>query len=45
MAAFYATVHQGMAFRARNGAAADELRGTARAAMLAWDGLAGFRRS
>jgi AcrR family transcriptional regulator len=45
MAAFYATVQQGMAFRARNGATADELRGTARAAMLAWDGLAGLRRS
>ncbi|MEH6666088.1 MAG: TetR/AcrR family transcriptional regulator, partial [Brevundimonas sp.] len=28
MAAFYATVQQGMAFRARNGATADELRGT-----------------
>jgi AcrR family transcriptional regulator len=45
MAAFYATVQQGMAFRARNGATADELRGTAGAAMLAWDGLAGLRRS
>lgn len=45
MAAFYATVQQGMAFRARNGATADELRGTARAAMLAWDGLAGVRHS
>jgi AcrR family transcriptional regulator len=45
MTAFYATVHQGMVFRARDGATADELRGTARAAMLAWDGLAGLRRS
>ena len=45
MAAFYATVQQGMAFRARNGATADELRGTVRAAMLAWDGMAGVRRS
>jgi hypothetical protein len=34
-----------MVFRARDGATADELRGTARAAMLAWDGLAGLRRS
>lgn len=41
MAAFYATVHQGMVFRARDGATPDELRGTARAAMMAWDGLAG----
>lgn len=45
MAAFYTTVHQGMAFRARDGATADELRGTARAAMTAWDGLAGLTRS
>ena len=45
MAAFYTTVHQGMVFRARDGAAPDELRGVARAAMLAWDGLAGLRRS
>ena len=45
MAAFYNTVQQGMVFRARDGATADELRGTARAAMLAWDGLAGLRRS
>lgn len=43
IAAFYATVQQGMAFRARNGATADELRGTAHAAMLAWDGLAAGR--
>lgn len=42
MAAFYATVHQGMVFRARDGAAPDELRGTARGAMMAWDGLAGL---
>lgn len=42
MAAFYTTVHQGMVFRARDGATSDELRGTARAAMLAWDGLAGL---
>ena len=40
IAAFYATVHQGMSFRARDGATPEELRGTARAAMLAWDGLA-----
>ncbi len=45
MAAFYNTVQQGMVFRARDGAAAGELRGTARAAMLAWDGLAGLKRS
>lgn len=45
MTAFYTTVHQGMVFRARDGATPDELRGTARAAMLAWDGLAGLRRS
>ena len=45
MAAFYTTVHQGMVFRARDGATADELRGTARAAMMAWDGLVGLRRS
>ncbi|HWQ85314.1 TetR/AcrR family transcriptional regulator [Brevundimonas sp.] len=45
IAAFYTTVQQGMTFRAREGATAAELRGTARAAMLAWDGLAGVRRS
>ena len=45
MAAFYTTVQQGMTFRAREGATADELAATARAAMLAWDGLAGVRRS
>jgi AcrR family transcriptional regulator len=45
MAAFYTTVQQGMTFRAREGATPDELAGTARAAMLAWDGLAGLRRS
>lgn len=45
MAAFYNTVQQGMVFRARDGATADELRGTARAAMLGWDGLGGLRRS
>ena len=39
IAAFYATVHQGMNFRARDGATADELRGTARAAMAAWEPL------
>jgi hypothetical protein len=39
IAAFYTTVQQGMTFRAREGAAADELAATARAAMLAWDGL------
>ncbi len=42
MAAFYATLHQGMVFRARDGATAEELHGTARAAMTAWDGLAGL---
>jgi AcrR family transcriptional regulator len=41
MAAFYATVQQGMTFRAREGGTTDELTGTAHAAMLAWDGLAG----
>lgn len=41
IAAFYATVHQGMSFRARDGATPEELRGTARAAMLAWDNLVG----
>lgn len=45
MAAFYVTVQQGMVFRARDGATSDELRTTARAAMLAWEGLAGFRCS
>jgi AcrR family transcriptional regulator len=45
IAAFYTTVQQGMTFRAREGATPDELRGTARAAMLAWDDLAGLRRS
>lgn len=40
IAAFYTTVQQGMTFRAREGAAPDELAATARAAMLAWDGLA-----
>ncbi|RZJ39719.1 MAG: TetR/AcrR family transcriptional regulator, partial [Brevundimonas sp.] len=41
IAAFYMTVQQGMTFRARDGAGPDELTATARAAMLAWDGLAG----
>lgn len=45
IAAFYTTVQQGMTFRAREGAPPDELRATARAAMLAWDGLTGVRRS
>jgi len=45
IAAFYLTVQQGMTFRAREGATVDELTATARAAMLAWDGLAGLRRS
>lgn len=45
IAAFYLTVQQGMTFRAREGAGSDELTATARAAMLAWDGLAGLRRS
>ena len=40
IAAFYTTVQQGMTFRAREGASAEELTATARAAMLAWDGLA-----
>jgi len=40
IAAFYTTVHQGMVFRARDGATPDELRGTAQAAMMAWEGLA-----
>lgn len=43
IAAFYATVQQGMTFRAREGATTDELAATARAAMMAWDGLAGLR--
>lgn len=43
MAAFYTTVHQGMVFRARDGATEAELKSTARAAMLAWDGLAGLK--
>jgi AcrR family transcriptional regulator len=42
IAAFYTTVQQGMTFRAREGATPDELAATARAAMLAWDGLAGI---
>jgi AcrR family transcriptional regulator len=41
IAAFYTTVQQGMTFRAREGAAPEELAATARAAMLAWPGLAG----
>lgn len=41
IAAFYTTVQQGMTFRAREGADVEELTATARAAMLAWDGLAG----
>jgi len=41
IAAFYLTVQQGMTFRAREGAGPDELTATARAAMLAWDRLAG----
>lgn len=45
IAAFYLTVQQGMTFRAREGAGPDELNATARAAMLAWDGLAGIKRS
>lgn len=45
IAAFYLTVQQGMGFRAREGAGPEELIATARAAMLAWDGLAGIRRS
>ncbi len=45
IAAFYSTVHQGMTFRARDGAAPEELRGTAQAAMLAWEGLARGARS
>jgi len=45
IAAFYLTVQQGMTFRAREGATVEELTATARAAMLAWDGLAGLRRS
>lgn len=44
IAAFYLTVQQGMTFRARDGAGPEELTATARAAMLAWDGLAGIRR-
>ena len=40
IAAFYTTVQQGMTFRAREGATVEELFATARAAMLAWDGLA-----
>jgi AcrR family transcriptional regulator len=45
IAAFYSTVHQGMTFRARDGAPPHELRATAEAAMLAWDGLARGARS
>lgn len=41
IAAFYLTVQQGMTFRAREGAGQDELTATAKAAMLAWDGLTG----
>lgn len=43
MAAFYTTVQQGMTFRAREGAAPEELAATARAAMMAWDALADGR--
>lgn len=45
IAAFYTTIQQGMTFRAREGATPDELAATARAAMTAWDSLAGLRRS
>lgn len=41
IAAFYTTVQQGMTFRAREGATPEELRATARAAMMAWHGLTG----
>lgn len=43
VAAFYTTVQQGMTFRAREGGTAEELAATARAAMLAWDGLTGAK--
>ena len=43
IAAFYTTVQQGMTFRARGGASPGELGATARAALLAWDGLTGAK--
>jgi len=42
IAAFYATVYQGMNLRARDGATPEELRGTVRAAMAAWGPLTGI---
>ncbi|GAA5787475.1 TetR/AcrR family transcriptional regulator [Chitiniphilus shinanonensis] len=41
MATFYAAVRQGMSVQALDGASRDTLQSMARAAMLAWDGLAG----
>ena len=43
IAAFYATVQQGMSIRARDGASRAELEAVARGAMAAWDGLTGSR--
>jgi hypothetical protein len=41
IASFYATVANGMALRAQDGASRAELKRVARGAMLAWDGLVG----
>jgi len=43
IAAFYATVQQGMSIRARDGASRAELEAVARGAMAAWPGLTGAR--
>ncbi|MFC3694976.1 TetR/AcrR family transcriptional regulator [Chenggangzhangella methanolivorans] len=41
IAAFYVTVQQGMSIQAVDGASTETLRGVARGAMAAWDGLVG----
>ena len=41
LATFYVTVQQGMSIQARDGASRETLLAVARAAMAAWDGLAG----
>lgn len=43
MAAFYATLLQGMSIQARDGATKKQLLATVEAAMAAWDGMAGRR--
>lgn len=41
MAAFYATLVQGMSIQARDGASKKQLLATVEAALAAWDGMAG----